>query len=136
MAWNDIGITSRYGWTTDGVFCDPTNIWKAIDDFGIADSKMTGYWEEKPVVTTSHPEVLATTYLKGGSMLISIASWAKEKTAVKLTVDFKRAGLNPDKIKITAPAIKDFQEAREFKLNDSIPVEPTKGWILIVDRTQ
>ncbi len=66
-------------------------------------------------------------------MLVSIASWAKEKTNINLTIDFNRAGLSPDNIKITAPAIKDFQPEREFKLNESIPIEPTKGWLLIIE---
>ncbi len=127
------GITSRYGWTTDRVFCDPTNIWKVWDEFGIADSKMVGYWEKQPAVATSNKDVLATAYLKNKKMLVSIASWAKEKTNVNLTIDFNRAGLSPDNIKITAPAIKDFQPEREFKLNESIPIEPTKGWLLIIE---
>ncbi len=133
--WRGIiyGITTRYGWTTDRVFCDPTNIWKIWDSFGIADSKMIGYWEDKPVVTTSNKEVLATAYLKDKKMLVSIASWAKEITDVKLIIDFNRAGLNSDRIKITAPEIKNFQEGREFKLNEPIPVEPAKGWLLIVE---
>lgn len=127
------GTTTRYGWTTDGVFCDPTNVWKIWDNFGIADSKMVGFWEDHPLVTTSNKDVLATTFLKDKKMLISLASWAKERTDVRLNINFKRAGLVTDKIKITAPEIKNFQPGREFKLNDLIPVEPTKGWLLIIE---
>jgi len=127
------GITSRYGWTTDGVFCDPTEIWKVWDDFDITGSKMVGYWENNPVITTSDKDVLATAYLKDKKILVSIASWAKNITNVKLIIDFDRAGLNPDKVKITAPAIKNYQMGREFKLNEAIPVEPTKGWLLIIE---
>ncbi len=127
------GITTRYGWTTNGIFCDPTNIWKVWDDFGIADSKMTGYWEDEPLVTTSNKDVLATSYVKDNKMLISIASWAEENVDVKLNIDFSLTGLDPDNISITAPFIKDFQPERSFKLNEAIPVEPTKGWLLSVE---
>jgi hypothetical protein len=127
------GLSSRYGWTTDGVFCDPTEIWKVWDSFGIADAKMVGYWDDKPVVTTSKKDILATAYLKDKKMLVSIASWAKDITDFKLIVDFDRAGLNSDRIKITAPAIKNFQKGREFKLNEPILIEPTKGWLLIIE---
>ena len=127
------GITSRYGWTTDGVFCDPTNIWKVWDSFGIADSKMEGYWEDNPIVKTSNKNILATTYLKDKKMLISIASWAKDSTSVTLNIDYKRAGLKSDKIKIYAPEIKNFQNEKKFGIGESINIEPAKGWLLIIE---
>ncbi len=127
------GMTNRYGWTTYDIFCDPTNIWKLWDSFGIGESKMVGYWEDKPVVTTSNKDVLATAYLRNKKMLVSIASWAKNTTEIKLNIDFNLAGLNPDKIKITAPVIKDFQPGKEFRLNETITVEPAKGWLLIIE---
>lgn len=65
--------------------------------------------------------------------VFQVGLWAKENTDVKLTIDFNRAGLNSDRIKITAPAIKNFQAGREFKLNEPIPIEPTKGWLLIIE---
>jgi hypothetical protein len=126
------GTTTRYGWTTDGVFCDPTNIWKVWDDFEIANSKMVGYWDDKPVITASDKKVLATAYLKDKEMLISLASWENEATSVKLNIDFRKTGIDPDRIKIIAPAVKDFQEGREFNPDEPIPVEPAKGWLLIV----
>lgn len=127
------GMTTRYGWTTNGIFCDPTPVWKVWDDFGIADSRMIGYWEEQPLVTTSNEDVLATSYLKDGKMLISIASWAAKPVKIKLNIDFIKANINPKKISITAPFIKDFQPEKKFSLNEPIPVEPTKGWLLVLE---
>ncbi len=126
------GMTSRLPYTDKGV-SDPTEIWKAWDSFGIADAKMIGYWDEKPIVTTSNKDVLATAYLKNKKMLISIASWAKETTSVKLKIDFARAGINPDNIKITAPAIKNFQPEKAFARDESITIESKKGWLLVVE---
>lgn len=127
------GLTNRYGWNTYEIFCDPTDIWKVWDTFGIADSKMVGYWENDPVVATSDKNVLATAYLKDKKMMISIGSWAKSDAEVRLNIDFGRAGLNPDRIRITAPAIRNFQPEKEFKPNEAIKVEPAKGWLLIVE---
>jgi hypothetical protein len=127
------GLTNRYGWNTYEIFCDPTDIWKVWDSFGIADSKMVGYWENDPVVATSDKNVLATAYLKDKKMMISIGSWAKSDAEVRLNIDLGRAGLNPDRVKITAPAIRNFQPEKEFKLNEAIKVEPAKGWLLIVE---
>jgi hypothetical protein len=65
--------------------------------------------------------------------MISIASWAPTEVNVKLFVDWKALGLNPDKVKLTAPPIKKFQEAAIFLPGDNISVEPTKGWLLIAE---
>ena len=135
-AWRGMiyGMTSRYPWAINqNDLSMPYNIWKVWDNFGIASSEMLGYWDDKTVVSTSNKEVLATAYLKNKKMLISVASWANEKVDITLNIDFKRAGLNPDKIQITAPAIDKFQPERTFGKNESIPVEPKKGWLLILE---
>jgi hypothetical protein len=103
------GMTGRFGWETNGIGMNPTSIRKVMDSFGIADARMVGYRDEHPVVTTSDPNVLATAYVKDNKMLISVASRAKEEKKVTLNIDFGRAGLHPDRIRITAPAIEKFQ---------------------------
>lgn len=127
------GMTSRLGWETEGVVCDPRPLWKAFDSFGIVDSKMIGYWDTNAVVKTSNPNVLATAYIRKGKTLISIASWAPAKVYVKLMIDWKALGLNPDKVKLIAPPIERFQPEAIFSPDDSIPVEPGKGWLLIAE---
>jgi hypothetical protein len=132
------GMTSRLGWILDysvqGSHTDPSAIWKVLDSFDIASSKMVGFWEPKPLVTTSDKDVLATAYLKDKTMLISVASWAKEKKNVKLLINFPAAGFGTDHVKLAAPPINGFQPEREFRLTDPIPVEPMKGWLFIVGR--
>ena len=64
--------------------------------------------------------------------MVAIASWAKDTAAVTLAIDWKALGLDPAKATITAPAIDKFQEARTFAASDAIPVEPGKGWLLII----
>jgi hypothetical protein len=135
-AWRGMiyGMTSRYPWAINkNDLSMPYDIWKVWDNFGIASSEMVGNWDDKTVVSTSNNEVFATAYLKNKKMLISVASWANEKVDITLSIDFKRAGLNPDKIQITAPAIDKFQPERTFGKNEAIPVEPKKGWLLIVE---
>ena len=128
------GTSTRYGWTTDGVFCDPRNVWRVWDDFGIADSRMIGFWEDNPAVITTNPGVKATAYIKDGKTLVSIASWAPETVEVKLVIDYRQMGFDPQNIKITAPFVENFQPAREFGRDEPIPVEPTKGWLLIIEK--
>ncbi len=123
------GMTVRYPWYTEGVQCDPRNIWKVWDEFGIEGAEMIGYWEASPVVTTSDPEVLATAYLKNGEMLIGIASWSEKPVAVSLNIDWKRAGMDPLKTKVFIPRINGFQEERAFNIGEKITVDPKKGWL-------
>jgi hypothetical protein len=122
------GMTNRLPWAGD-----PTPIWKAWDDFGIQDSKMKGYWVPNCPVKTHNKNILATAYVKKGKQtLVSIASWAKNKKQIKLNIDWKALSLNPSKAKILAPEIKDFQKAAQFSPLQAIPVEPGKGWLLII----
>ncbi|TKC07197.1 glycoside hydrolase domain-containing protein [Pedobacter frigoris] len=127
------GMTVRYPWFTEGVNCDPREIWKVWDSFGIADAKMVGYWEEQTPVRTSDPGVLATAYIKDDKLLIAVASWNKNATAVKLNIDWKKIGWEPQEIMI-CPAIENFQSARTLGLKDAIEIDPTKGYLLIINK--
>lgn len=127
------GMTSRLRWQTEGVYSDPTNVWKVWDDFGIVDAKMVGYWDPACPVKTDQPNVLATAYVKKGKALVAIASWAPAKAKVKLAIDWQALGLDPAKARLHAPACERFQPAAEFAPGDAIPVAPFKGWMLILD---
>jgi hypothetical protein len=123
------GMTNRLPWTSNS---DPRPLWRLWDDFGIQDTEMLGYWVPDAPVRTGREDVLATTYTKRGKALVSIASWAKERAEVRLQIDWQRLGLDPASATITAPAVERFQEARVFKVGEPIPVEPGKGWLLVL----
>lgn len=126
------GMTVRQPWLTEGVSCDPRYIWQLWDDFGIMDAKMIGFWEERPAVTSSDKEVKVTAYVNEGKTLLSIGNYSGEKKQVKLTVDWKQLGLNPATVRMAAPEITDFQEASEFTLDGLIPVDPKRGWLIVL----
>jgi hypothetical protein len=127
------GMTVRYPWMTDGVTCDPREVWKVWDAFGIADAEMTGYWSPAPIVTTSHPEVLATSYGKPGGVLIALASWADSAVNVRLSVDWTKLGFEGRSLTLRAPAIPQYQPERIFQPGEAIPVQPRKGWLLVAE---
>jgi hypothetical protein len=139
------GMTVRPPWVTDGVNCNPDAIWKLWDDFGIAGAKMIGWWEKNCPVRTGRDDVLATAYVKPlaptseppdyfrpGKTLVALASWAKEKTEVRLEFDWHALGQDPAKVRLVAPAVKDFQPAREWRVGEPISVEPKRGWMIEV----
>ncbi|MGB9596756.1 MAG: glycoside hydrolase domain-containing protein, partial [Candidatus Poribacteria bacterium] len=121
------GMTNRLGWGGD-----PRNIWKLWDEFGIQDSQMIGYWDKNCPVKTDNKNVLATVYRKTEKSLVSIASWAKELTNCKLDIDWKTLGLDEKNSVLDAPAIEGFQPSAIFRPSDKIPIEPGRGWLLII----
>jgi hypothetical protein len=128
------GMTARLPWAGD-----PRPLWKVWDEFGIAESDMVGWWVDASPVKTGHKDILATIFIrkgdgKGGrpSALIALASWAKEPVDVRLTIDWKKLGLDPKTAVLRAPAIDKFQEAAAFRPGDPIRVDPGKGWLLLL----
>jgi hypothetical protein len=94
--------------------------------------------EENPV-KTGNAKVLATAYVKRGdgkaartSVLVALASWTKEPVDIRLTIDWKKLGLDPKRGILRAPAIENFQPAAEFRPGDTIRVEPGKGWLFVL----
>ncbi|MDN5286764.1 MAG: hypothetical protein JWR38_3038 [Mucilaginibacter sp.] len=130
-AWRGMvyGMTNRIPWSDDA---DPRPIWKVWDSFGMKGTKMIGYWVDDNPVKTDHEKVLATVYKKDGAALVSIASWEDSDTDIQLNIDWKKLGIDPSKVTITAPGIKNFQPAKTFGLHDKIRVEKAKGWLLII----
>ncbi len=124
------GMTNRMPWSDNA---DPRPIWKAWDDFGMKGTKMIGYWVDTNPVKTDNPKVLATVYKKQGKAMVAIASWADKDAKVKLSIDWKALGIDKTKARISAPDIKNYQQARAFNPDDEIDVPKGKGWLLVVE---
>ncbi|MCX6361442.1 MAG: DUF6067 family protein [Armatimonadetes bacterium] len=127
------GMTVRLPWVSETNHADPKPVWKVWDAFGIDQAQMLGYWDAACPVRTSSKEVLATVYRRKGKALIALASWATAKVDVTLIIDWKALGISPAKAVISAPAVEDFQPARSFAAGDAVPVEPLKGWLLLIE---
>jgi len=121
------GMTGRLPWAGD-----PRPLWNAWDEFGIADSRMIGFWVDGRPVKVDHTDVLATSYVRNGRTMVALASWAKERVDIRLSIDWKTLGLDPATAAITAPAIDKFQDAATFAIDQPIPVEPGKGWLITI----
>jgi len=121
------GMTARLPWAGD-----PRPLWKLWDNFGMGKSEMIGYWSKSCPVKTDNPNVLATVYKREDKALIAIASWAKENVSVKLNIDWGKLGIDRNRATITAPYIKNFQNFKEFQIDEKIPVAPKKGWLLVI----
>ncbi len=148
-AWRGMvyGMTSRLPWTENILDLVP-QVWKVWNDVNIADSKMIGYWEKNAPITTDTPGIFATTYLCQGKVLLSIASWNPNPVNASLKIDWSALHLDSQKAKIIAPAMPgpndpcrrntdgtpkySFQSGQTFKVGDTIPMTPGRGWLLII----
>jgi hypothetical protein len=111
---------------------NPSAIWKEWADFGIEDARMIGYWDEHPAVTTDSPDVKATAFVRDGRTLVALGNFAKEPRSVRLSIDWKRLGLDPSKVKIEARPIQGFQEGHTFAAGEAISMSAKSGWMLWV----
>jgi len=124
------GMTARLPWSGD-----PRPIWKLCDDFGIQEADMLGYWAPDCPVKTGRENVLATVYRKQGKALICLASWEKAAVDCRLKIDWDALGLDPSQATLHAPTIERLQDSKQLKPTDPLPIEPGKGWMLILDET-
>jgi hypothetical protein len=125
------GMTNRLPWSGQ----NPARIWKVWDEFGIREARMIGYWSAECPVKTGSADVLATAYVREGRVLVSLASWANAPVACRLRIDWKALAMNGQNARLRAPGIVDFQPEATFRPGDPIPVEPGKGWLLILEQT-
>jgi hypothetical protein len=122
------GMTSRLPWDQS----DPRPIWKLWDSFGMGGTRMIGYWVRSSPVRTGRADVLATTYVKPKRALVALASWAADRADVALAIDWAALDLDPARVTIEAPVVEGLQQARTLRVGETIPVEPGRGWLLVL----
>ena len=68
--------------------------------------------------------------------MIAIGSWAENEEKVKLEIDWESLGISPQQYRLYAPDIQNYQPATSFDPNETIPVKPGKGWLLILEKNK
>jgi hypothetical protein len=121
------GMTSRLYGTTD-----PRPVWALMNDFGIAESRMRGYWLKDTPVRTGNPRVLATTYVRPNLALIALASWSDRDETVALDLNLPALGLSGP-VRVYAPAVPGLQPAAEINPR-AVVVPAAQGLFLRIER--
>jgi hypothetical protein len=111
---------------------DPRPVWLMMNELGIAESKMLGYWLHNAPVTTDHPRILATSYVRPDGVLVVLASWSGEDETVSLTLDPATLG-ELSGLGAHAPAVEGLQAAAEVDLS-RVVVPANQGLFVIVGR--
>jgi len=109
---------------------DPRPVWAMMNDFGIAESRMLGYWLEDAPVQTDHAEVMATAFARPDGVLIALASWSEENEVIDLQVDLEALGLEGD-VRAVAPSVDGLQEGGEVDLS-AVEVPAGMGLFLVL----
>ena len=91
---------------------------------------MLGYWLDDAPVTTNHPRMLATSYVRPDGLLIALASWSNEDETVNVAVDWNALGVAPG-VRAHAPAVKGLQAAAKVDLS-RVRVPANQGLFVIV----
>ena len=112
----------------------PAPMWKLWKQWGISQSRMIGYWDENPIVTTSHPEVKATAFVKEDEVMIAVGNFSTNRQTVRLNIDWKSLGLNPTEVEINIPEIEEFQTSQEFNLANPISIDSKRGNIIVIKK--
>jgi hypothetical protein len=124
-----------YGMTTRvyGPY-DPSGLWKLFDEFGIADSRMLGYWVDGAPIRTDKQGIKSTVYLKEDKAMIAIGSWSGKNELVKLEIDWETLGWNQEDYRLYGPEIEDLQGYEEHTFGVPVIVARKEGKILILDK--
>ncbi len=77
------GMNNRYGWH----YKNAVHMYKIWDDFGIAESRMRGYWHSENPVKTSNPQVLSTVYLKDDAALLCFYNFSDNAEKFTFSID-------------------------------------------------
>ena len=113
---------------------DPRPVWALMDEFGIAQSRMLGYWLEDAPVTTGHPRILGTAYVRPEGTLVALASWSGRDEVVSLTFDRAALGLG-ENVTASAPSVVGLQAAADVDLS-AVQVPAGQGLFLLLESTR
>ena len=111
---------------------DPRPVWGMMRDFGIAESRMLGYWLDDPPVRTGHGRVLATAYVRPERILIALASWSNRDETLTLELDRDALGIQ-EGYRARAPRVDGLQDGGEVDIR-SLEIPAGQGLWIIVER--
>ena len=123
------GMSSRLAWGG----CDPTNIWKLWDYFGISGSEYVGYWDSANPAKTDNKDVFVSAYLKKDKVMLALGNWTDREQTVSLELDWRKLGMDAARAKIEMPQIEKLQGEGVADIK-KLTIPASKGLILIISQ--
>ncbi len=109
---------------------DPRPVWSMMNEFGTDESRMLGYWLENTPVTTNHPRIRATTFVRPDGLFIALASWSGRDETVSLSVD-EAVMEHFNSATAFAPSVEGLQVGGDVELSNVL-VPANQGLFVIV----
>ncbi|SDW02011.1 hypothetical protein SAMN04487912_101148 [Arthrobacter sp. cf158] len=116
-----------FGMTGRAPAVDNRPLWEFWAANDLEHAQMIGFWDPQAPVRTSHPDVLATTWMTDRGMVVALASWAEHTEDVTLIFDDEAAATRMD-----APAIRGFQSAAAYAPGHPMTLAPQRGLLLVI----
>ena len=110
---------------------DPRPVWNLMNDFGIEDSQMLGYWLTQPPVETGNERIKATAFVKEDGILLALASWSDQDEQVTLSFDSNRVS-GAESGSWSIPAVKGLQAGSKVGADRVLTIPANQGlfvWI-------
>lgn len=126
------GMTVRYSAikeTKDEDTC--FELHRVLDEFGIGDAIMKGFWDDTNPMTADKKDVSITTYINDGKMLAAIYNFGDTKVEFDIGVN-PRKGFTSTGKKFVLPSIKGLQKKKKYNLNSSLSLGKRSGMIIII----
>ncbi|MGR0158682.1 glycoside hydrolase domain-containing protein [Paenarthrobacter nitroguajacolicus] len=117
-----------FGMTGRAPAVDNRPLWEFWAETGLEHAQMQGFWDPQSPVRSSHPDVLATTWLTERGMVVALASWAEHTEQVRLIFDDVDAATR----RLNVPAILGFQTGASYAPGDPISLDPQRGLLLTI----
>jgi len=112
---------------------NPSAIWAIFDDFGIAESRMIGYWVDNSPVNTENDKIRSTVFVKDEKAMIVLASWSDIDVELDIEIDLAELGYDRTSIQVFSPALEGLQEYKEYNIGSPIKVPAQSGLILVLE---
>ncbi|MHA7269298.1 glycoside hydrolase domain-containing protein [Arthrobacter sp. HLT1-20] len=120
-----------FGMTGRAPRVDNRALWALWAEHSLADAPMVGHWALDAPVRSSHPDVLATSWITPAGLVTALASWAPGPVSV--TLDFAPEFAHLAAASVVVPFVDGFQDAVDCAPGAAITVEPRQGVVLVVN---
>lgn len=124
------GMTARFRYHGKDT---PKYFWTVWDDFGIQESQMIGYWVSDNPVKTNNKDVLATSFVRDGKVMVALGNWCDGDVEVSLDLDWERLGIDKSRAKLYFPDMNVLQSEKVQEVDKRIKLTKEGGALIIIE---
>jgi len=111
---------------------DPRPVWKMMNDFGIADSRMLGFWLKDAPLKTGNDLIKGTAFVRpDGNVMIALASWSDRDETVELTLNRELLGLS-ENATWSVPEVQGLQTSYHPNGPEGLAVPANQGLFVLL----